>query len=108
MDHVPGVQAFFLVDDVAPHGGATLALAGSHKLRQGGQRSLSHLREALKSDVSLEDTLRAFDLKVLEMSGQAGDVYLMDMRTLHTPAINDSNKIRMMATCRCLMDWQSG
>nr|PZN69585.1 MAG: hypothetical protein DIU62_02200 [Pseudomonadota bacterium] len=82
MDHVPGVQAFFLVDDVAPHGGATLALAGSHKLRQGGQRSLSHLREALKSDVSLEDTLRAFDLKVLEMSGQAGDVYLMDMRML--------------------------
>lgn len=55
----------------------------------------------------LEGTLRDFGLKVIEMSGQAGDVYLMDMRTLHTPAINDSNRIRMMATCRCLLDWQS-
>lgn len=28
---VPGIQAFFLIDDVAPQGGATLALAGSHR-----------------------------------------------------------------------------
>jgi len=108
LDHTPGVQAFFLIDDVTPHGGATLALAGSHKLKQGGLGSLSRLREALKSHVNLEDTLRDFGLKMLEMSGQAGDVYLMDMRTLHTPSINDSNRVRMMATCRCLMDWQSG
>jgi ectoine hydroxylase-related dioxygenase (phytanoyl-CoA dioxygenase family) len=108
LEHTPGVQAFFLIDDVTPHGGATLALAGSHKLWQGGLGSQARLREALKSHVNLEDTLRDFGLKVLEMSGQAGDVYLMDMRTLHTPAINDSNKLRMMATCRCLMDWQSG
>lgn len=107
-DHMPGVQAFFLIDDVKPHGGATLALAGSHKLKQGGLGSQSRLREALKSHVHLEETLREFGLKVIEMSGQAGDVYLMDMRTLHTPAINASNKVRMMATCRCLMDRQSG
>jgi ectoine hydroxylase-related dioxygenase (phytanoyl-CoA dioxygenase family) len=106
-DHVPGVQAFFLIDDVAPHGGATLALAGSHELKQVGLRSQSRLREALKSHADPEDTLRDFGLKLIEMSGQAGDVYLMDMRTLHTPAINESNKMRMMATCRCLMDWRS-
>lgn len=108
LDHTPGVQTFFLIDDVSPRGGATLALAGSHKLGQFSLDSQSRLREALLSHVNLDAILRDMGLKVLEMSGQAGDVYLMDMRTLHTPAINDSNKIRMMATCRCLMDWQSG
>jgi hypothetical protein len=34
------------------------------------------------------------------MSGRAGDVYLMDMRLLHTPSINSTNKVRMMATVR--------
>jgi ectoine hydroxylase-related dioxygenase (phytanoyl-CoA dioxygenase family) len=104
MDRLPGVQAFFLIDDVAPQGGATLALAGSHQLKQAGAASLARLREALKSQADLEGTLRAFGLEVLEMSGQAGDVYLMDMRTLHTPAVNASSRFRMMATCRCLMD----
>lgn len=107
LDHLPGVQAFFLIDDVPPHGGATLALSGSHKLSQASVGARSRLREALMSNDILEGTLRDFGLKVIEMSGQAGDVYLMDMRTLHTPAINDSNRIRMMATCRCLLDWQS-
>jgi hypothetical protein len=103
-DRVPGVQAFFLIDDVVPHGGATLALAGSHKLKRAGPSSLSGLREILKSHVDLEDKLRDIGLTVLEMSGQAGDVYLMDMRTLHTPSINDSKNVRIMATCRCLLE----
>lgn len=101
---LPGVQAFFLIDDVAPQGGATLALARSHQLKRAGAASLARLREALKSPADLEGTLVAFGLEVLEMSGQAGDVYLMDMRTLHTPAVNASSRFRMMATCRCLMD----
>lgn len=105
LDEAPGVQAFFLIDDVLPHGGATLALAGSHKLKQAGLASQSRVREALKSHVDLADMLRDYGLKVLEMSGQAGDVYLMDMRTLHTPSINDSKNVRIMATCRCLLDW---
>jgi hypothetical protein len=104
MDRVPGVQAFFLIDDVVPHGGATLALAGSHKLKRAGSNSLSELRDILRSHVDLENRLRCIGLTVLEMSGQAGDVYLMDMRTLHTPSINDSKSIRIMATCRCLME----
>ncbi len=36
-DPLPGVQAFFLIDDVAPHGGATPALAGSHASTRGGR-----------------------------------------------------------------------
>lgn len=100
-DRVPGVQAFFLIDDVVPHGGATLALAGSNKLKHSGSGSLSGLREVLKSPVDLMDRLRDFGVTLLEMSGRAGDVYLMDMRTLHAPSINDSKNVRMMATCRC-------
>lgn len=100
----PGVQVFFLIDDVAPRGGATLALAGSHKLGQDGAGPHSRLREALRSRANFEQTLRDLGLEVLEMSGRAGDVYLMDMRTLHTPAVNASSRFRMMATCRCLMD----
>jgi hypothetical protein len=34
-DRPPGIQAFFLIDRVAPRGGATLALAGSHHLARG-------------------------------------------------------------------------
>jgi len=103
--HTPGVQAFFLIDDVEPHGGATQALAASHSLKNEGSHSRSRLRSALKSDANLEGVLQEFGLTMLEMSGQVGDVYLMDMRTLHTPSINDSDKIRMMATSRCLMSW---
>jgi hypothetical protein len=99
----PGVQAFFLIDDVVPHGGGTLALAGSHRLQQTGPTSHVRLREALRSQGDVVDKLRAFGVTVLEMSGQAGDVYLMDMRTLHSPSINDSRNIRIMATCRCLL-----
>lgn len=103
LEQIPGIQAFFLIDDVKPHGGGTLALAGSHKLKQGDRGPQSLLREALKSPGNLEGALRKWGLKVIEMSGQAGDVYLMDMRTLHTPSINDSKKVRMMTTCRCMM-----
>jgi hypothetical protein len=102
-DGVPGVQVFFLIDDVVPHGGATLALEGTHKLRQVGGGTLCDLRELLRSGGDLTSTLRDIGMTITEMSGQAGDVYLMDMRTLHTPSVNDSTNFRMMATCRCLL-----
>ncbi|EYC49707.1 hypothetical protein AZ34_00590 [Hylemonella gracilis str. Niagara R] len=89
---LPGVQAFVLLDDVAPRGGATLAIAGSHRdpgvrtwLQQGGDAG---------------QQLRARGLELLEMSGQGGDVYLMDMRLVHTPSINAAKVPRMMATAR--------
>ena len=103
-DGVPGVQVFFLIDDVVPHGGATLALEGSHKLRQASWGAPSGLRELLKSDADLTSRLRDIGVTITEMSGKAGDVYLMDMRILHTPSINDSKNFRMMATCRFLLE----
>ncbi|MFD4837459.1 phytanoyl-CoA dioxygenase family protein [Achromobacter sp. NPDC058515] len=98
-DLLPGIQAFFLIDDVAPRGGATLALAGSHRAAASG----SPLREALRAGVDLERKLQELGITVVEMAGRAGDVFLMDMRLLHTPSINSTANVRMMATSRCLL-----
>lgn len=97
---LPGIQAFALIDDVVPRGGATLALAGSHGeevLRPAGRVPL---RELLRTSENLGADLREADVEVVEMSGRAGDLYLMDMRVLHTPSINASDHVRMMATAR--------
>lgn len=77
-DVLPGIQLFVLLDDLAPQGGATLAVKGSHRQR----------------DLVPEGN------NVLEMSGSAGDVYLMDMRVLHAPSINARSKARLMLTSR--------
>jgi hypothetical protein len=98
---VPGVQAFFLIDDVEPRGGATLALVGS-SLGADRSRLLASLRQALAGQTDWERQLQGLGVRLLEMSGRAGDVFLMDMRVLHTPSINSSAKVRMMGTCRCL------
>lgn len=98
-DRMPGLQAFFLIDDVAPHGGATLALAGSHCLG-GGRSSSSGLRDILRTATDLGPELQELGVHIVEMSGRAGDVFLMDLRVLHTPSINSTKHIRMMATCR--------
>lgn len=99
-DGIPGVQAFYLLDDVVPQGGATLALARSHRMSDQAARAL---RAALKSPGDVQAAVRAGDTEIVEMSGKAGDVFLMDMRVLHTPSINASKSLRMMATTRFLL-----
>lgn len=95
---IPGVQALVLLDDLSPRGGATLALTGSHRLPDPtpAKRRLGELADA---DVI---TVAGCELALIEMTGRAGDVYLMDMRLLHTPSINASSKPRLMATARHL------
>ena len=97
-----GVQVFALLDDVAPRGGATLAIAGSQRLPP---RSPEHadLRRILRESADLEREIEQRGLDIVEMCGRAGDVYLMDMRTLHAPSVNATSKIRMMATARYLV-----
>lgn len=99
--HAPGIQAFVLVDEVKPRGGATLAIAGSHRLadQPGPYR---RVRGLLRGKGDWQGELRSHDLSIVEMSGHAGDVYLMDMRLLHTPSINASDRLRIMATVRYL------
>lgn len=94
---VAGIQAFYLVDDIAPQGGATLALARSHRMPPA---DLQRLRASLRQSADVRGALQEFDVEVVEMSGQAGDVYLMDMHVLHSPSVNSTPRIRMMATTR--------
>lgn len=100
-DEVPGVQAFVLIDDVQPRGGATLALAGSHRLHS-TKEAAGNAHSLLRRHASIEDFTRAHGTSLVEMSGRAGDVYLMDMRVLHSPSVNASRHIRMMAALRLL------
>jgi len=103
-DRIPGIQAFFLVDEVAPRGGATLALAGSHRVGGPGSPSAGQLRGLLREATELGPLRNGQGTSIIEMSGRAGDVFLMDMRLLHTPSINATKSMRMMATSRCLME----
>lgn len=103
-DRPPGIQAFFLLDTTAPHGGATLALAGSHRADARRTASDLSLREVLSRGGDWEHALRELDITLVEMTGQAGDVYVMDMRLLHSPSVNAGRRMRLMATCRCLLE----
>jgi len=103
-DQVKGIQAFFLIDDVAPHGGATLALAGSHRVGMPRAPSVAQLRGSLRDSADLECRLGELGIGIIEMSGRTGDVFMMDMRLLHTPSINSTKSMRMMATSRCFLD----
>lgn len=96
---IPGVQAFVLIDELSPHGGATLALAGSHRLKNPSQ-SRQGMEKLIHSGAGRPVSVDGVELSVLEMAGRAGDVYLMDMRVLHTPSINSTKNVRMMATIR--------
>jgi len=99
---LPGIQLFFLLDDVKPKGGGTLVLSGSHLLRD--QSLAKQALTELGSNGRTSLTKAGVDLSIVEMSGKAGDVYLMDMRLLHTPSINASTSLRLMATTRYYMN----
>lgn len=117
-DVVSGVQAFVLIDDLRARGGGTLALAGSHRLHyipeareDGAQRLLRRdpvLCElfnpaGIDADALFQQRdLCGVPISIVEMCGKAGDVFLMDMRVLHSPSINASKAIRMMATARLI------
>ncbi|MGQ9427669.1 phytanoyl-CoA dioxygenase family protein [Gilvimarinus sp. F26214L] len=96
---IPGVQAFVLLDNLSVKGGATLALAGSHRIKSQSQAKqiISRLTgDGFDGRVNVD----GIELSLIEMAGRAGDVYLMDMRLLHTPSINSTKNVRMMATAR--------
>ena len=96
---VPGIQAFILIDQVKIHGGGTLALAGSHLFnRRNNLRGKAC--EILRNGGDV--TPLGPNISIVEMSGEAGDVYLMDMRVLHAPSINATHNVRIMATVRYL------
>lgn len=119
---LPGVQIFAILDDVEPEGGGTLAIIGSHRLlNDNGRISSSDLRKRLKREpyfaqlMSDKPSNRSrligepgrvgdVEVSVVEMTGEAGDVYFMDLRILHNIAPNARPKPRLMLTQRYLLD----
>lgn len=119
---VPGVQIFGFLETVESGGGGTLAVTGSHRLQNNGVRiSSSDLRKQLKKEryfaELMADTpgdrlhfLRKaghvgnVELQVVEMTGEAGDVYFMDLRLFHTIAPNIRPIPRLMVTQRYLVE----
>ncbi len=115
----PGVQLFACLDHVAPRGGGTLVIAGSHLLLNDGR----HVRARdLRRELSQEAFFRPLwatqparwgddealpsgmvgnvALQVMELTGAPGDAYLVDLRTLHSGAPNAADRPRMMITDR--------
>ena len=125
----PGLQLFILLDDIPLGGGATLVVAGSHRLLNDRVRRSKDIKKSLKrrpyfqflmgprpqaqqpseTDQTTADNARLLHqpgqdgdvpLQVVELAGQAGDAYITDLRLLHTPAPNASSRPRLMATQR--------
>jgi hypothetical protein len=94
----PGAAArvligYALLDLVEPGGGATVALAGSH-------RRLAAIADARGAALTYDDARAAVpelaDLARVELTGAAGDLVLFDPRCLHTISANVSPRPRLV------------
>jgi len=119
---VPGVQLFTFLEPVLPEGGGTLVVAGSHRLLNTGRfirskdvkarlKRWPYFRELMAKDATdrsrfVHEVGRVDDveLKVVELCGQPGDLYLTDLRLLHTLAPNAARVPRIMLTQRFWLD----
>jgi hypothetical protein len=119
---IPGVQVFTFLDTVAPSGGGTLAVTGSHRLLNESRRiSSKQLKRRLRREPYFRDLMSKdvvdrhrfirecgrvgdVELRVVEMHGEPRDVYLMDLRILHTLAPNVARVPRIMVTQRFLLE----
>ncbi len=116
----PGVQLFTLFEATGPRGGATAVIAGSHRLLSDG-RSLTarRMRHELGREPFFrqlwrntplawpQDELPAgavdnWPLRVMELTGAPGDLWLMDLRLFHSASPNAGATPRLMATRRYL------
>jgi ectoine hydroxylase-related dioxygenase (phytanoyl-CoA dioxygenase family) len=120
---VPGLVVFTFLDEVAPRGGGTLVMPGSHHVTwQLGQQAGGFMRTSdMKSVLAPEhawladlwrepgpagDQLSRYldegavvagtHVRVAELCGQAGDVVLMNQRVLHVAAPNARTTPRLM------------
>lgn len=116
----PGVQVFAFLDDVPPQGGGTLVVAGSHRLlndhgfvssksvkrRLGRESFFRSLMDAHAPDrecfLTRQGNVGGVPVQVVELHGEAGDVYFADLRLLHTLAPNATPRPRLMVTQRLL------
>ncbi|AGL16149.1 phytanoyl-CoA dioxygenase family protein [Actinoplanes sp. N902-109] len=120
------LQLFMILQDLPATGGGTLVLTGSHRLVSryiadtGKAPHPSDLRRALgehrwlrdlwnpPGDTTGERRIQRYmndgiriddvDLRVVEVTGRAGDVFVMHCDTFHAAAPNTHNQPRIMAT----------
>ena len=115
---VVGIQMFTFLHRVKPGGGGTLIVAGSHLLLNNGKfirskqvkkqlRHQAYFRDLMSKDLPdrqafMTKTGKAgnVELQVEELYGEPGDVYLVDMSTLHTVAPNADPVPRIMLAHR--------
>lgn len=117
----PGVQIFTFLAPVAPGGGGTLVVAGSHRLVNPPRRMASaQVKRTLARApwfrdlmTDADDDRRGFldadgvvdgvEVRVVELCGEPGDVWFADLRLLHALAPNASPTPRLMLTQRYLL-----
>jgi hypothetical protein len=116
------VQLFVILNDLPAHGGGTVVLTGSHHLvtRSGAAPHPRKLRQVLGAQpwlrelwepplhASADRRIRRYmtdgarigdvELRVVELTGRAGDAYVMHCDTFHAAAPNCHVQPRMMAT----------
>jgi hypothetical protein len=113
----PGVQLFGCLDEVGPGGGATVVVAGSHRLANTEARFLRarDLTQILRREPFFRELMAGrggedgvlpkarigdVPVEVLECVGAPGDVWLTDLRVLHAGAPNAADRPRLMFTHR--------
>ena len=115
----PGVQLFTFLGAVGPGGGGTVVVAGSHRLLDEGRfMRVREMRRLLRRDAFFRDlydgtttgaggglptgVVDGVPLRVVELTGAPGDVWLVDLLALHAGAPNAADRPRLMATHRFL------
>ena len=118
-NQLPGIQMFTFLDSVKTQGGGTLFVSGSHRLlhdqsvipskevKKRLKREDSYFAKLFCQKIEKRETLLLekgkvgnVDLRIIELTGEPGDLYLADLRLLHTVAPNASDKPRLMLTNR--------
>ena len=117
-----GVQVFTFIEAVGPDAGGTVVAAGSHHyINDRGKVRSKQVKKALQSHPwfkrlmhpdggdrrrFLEEPVRdgEIELQVVELTGEPGDVWLMDLRVLHSLTPNTSDRPRLMATQRYYLE----
>ena len=118
-----GVQMFTFLDTVIPKGGGTLVVTGSHRLLNNTGKYVrsrdvkemllkeTYFQHLMSKDfldrerfLTVPDKLGDVALMVEELHGEPGDVFLMDIRLLHTGSPNAAKIPRLMVTARLRLE----
>lgn len=109
---------FVLLNDVEPGGGNLVLLTGSHRLEEviAPQHASAIMKQLSRKSTVLERlwdrkedaqgalvgercTVDGVELRILEMTGNAGDLFLLNGSLLHAPTANERPDARIAAKC---------